>query len=451
MQKFERNYKIYFEVGERKLTGEHIPQDLIEVAYPFTLNFTTNAGINLSNNGSCKAQLINLPSNVQKSLWKDNWQSDKYILMQLHAGYQDTMPLIFYGFVNQCYSYRQGGSTEYITEIQADDNALIAMYGFSNITFSAGTEALNILSGLLETANGYEVGYITPDIKPLKRDRTFIGQTLDLLGKEYGGYDVFFDKGQLNIISDNDVIPSDGILVITSESGLLGSPRRADQFLKTTMIFEPRIRIGQMIELLSDSIPWFNGVYKVNAVTHHGTISPVTCGKLVTEITLSLGNTQYHLLQKNNNEYNGDTTGQWAKPIKEGFKRISSPFGERKAPKTGASTNHKGIDIAAPLKTPVYAAANGKVLSASIRGGYGRTVELDNGTIEDKKVSSLYAHLKSWVVAPSQQIYQGDLIGYVGGDKNDEYSGVSTGPHLHFEIREGGKPVNPIKYIGNYG
>ena len=442
MQKFNRNYKIYFEVGRRELT-ELYPEELIEVSYPFTMSFDCSAGINLSSNGNCKVQLYNLPSHVQKALWKDNWYNEKYILMQLHAGYGDTMPLVFFGFVNQCYSYRNGGSTEYITEIQADDNSLISMYGFSNVTFSAGTKPYDLLEKLLEDVNGYKLGYLTPDLPTLRRDKTFIGQTLDLLGKEYGAYEVFIDKGELNILGENDVIPADELLVITPESGLLGSPKRADQFLKINMIFEPRARIGQAIELQSESLPFFNGLYKIYAISHKGIISPVQCGNLVTELTLSMGNTIYQEIQKASAKEDPKPKNvSWQRPLNT-YSRVSSYFGYRDVhPVTkGKNKFHSGMDLAAPLNTPVIAAAEGDVTFANWNGGtktgYGRLIIIDHGG----GLSSYYAHLNEFNTEVGAHVNKGQEIGKVG------QTGYATGAHLHFEIRENKKPVDPRKYI----
>ena len=274
----------------------------ITVEYPFSLDFKTSNGINLSNAGQCNLRLYNLPEDVQKKLYKDNWNNSKYILMELCAGYQDTLPIIFFGYVNQCYSYRKSGAVDYVTEIQADNNSLIAFWGFANQTISKDTEMENVLKVLFKNAPGVEVGYITSKIKPLKRDKTFIGQTLDLLGREYGGYDIYLDKNEINILDANEVVPGD-ILVISDESGLLGSPRRAEQFLEIEMLFEPRIKIGQAIQLQSYSLDWFNQIYKVVAVAHQGSISPVECGKVITTITLSLGDSLFEELRKSTKEY----------------------------------------------------------------------------------------------------------------------------------------------------
>ena len=140
--------------------------------------------------------------------------------------------------------------------------------------------------------------------------------------------------------------------------------------------------------------------------------------------------------------YTGNaTTGVWQKPVTNG--RISSTFHEQRSDHL-----HQGVDIAATLNTPVYAPANGRIQIAGWVSGYGKCIYMDNGNINGKPVTSRYGHLNSYVVSANQNVYQGQIIGYVGN------TGISTGPHLHFEIREGTGnntiAVNPINYIGSY-
>lgn len=441
MLKLNRNYKIKFEIGYRKNFTEYIPQEVIEIAYPFSLDLEVNRNAFSSlNTGSFK--LYNLSNIVRAKLWKDKYDNTKYVTMWLYAGYGEFTPLIFTGDILQCYSSREGGSTEYITEIQANDAGYLYQYGFANRTFEKGTTIPDILSLLLESTPNVQVGYITPDITEIKRAQTFIGQTMDLLGREYGKYQVFIDNSYFNILGDRDVIEGEAF-VISDESGLLGTPKRAETFLEATMIFEPQLVVARTALLESVSLPELNGTYKIVGIRHAGPISPVIGGNLYTTVTLSLGTELYRELKKwQNSAYGGTpTTGTWAKPV-EG--KVSSNFGTRSAPTAGASTYHKGMDIAAPLGTPVTAPANGRVITAGTQGGYGKLIELDNGIINDVKVSSRYGHLHNYIVAPNQTVNQGQIIGYVGS------TGISTGPHLHFEIRENGTPVNPTKYIGSY-
>jgi peptidase M23-like protein/cell shape-determining metallopeptidase Csd3-like protein len=115
--------------------------------------------------------------------------------------------------------------------------------------------------------------------------------------------------------------------------------------------------------------------------------------------------------------------------------RITSGFGMRYHPISGFTRMHQGVDFAAPVGTPVVAAADGTVVAVGPRNAYGRTVELRHpgGT------ETLYAHLSSFApgLAPGQQVRQGQVIGRVGN------SGLSSGPHLHYETLQDGRPVNP--------
>jgi murein DD-endopeptidase MepM/ murein hydrolase activator NlpD len=95
---------------------------------------------------------------------------------------------------------------------------------------------------------------------------------------------------------------------------------------------------------------------------------------------------------------------------------------------------HPGIDISAPQGTPIRASAAGTVVVAGSEGGYGNAVILDHGD----SLSTLYGHMVSVGVKPGQQVAAGDVIGFVGS------TGISTGPHVHFEVRVHGVTVDPL-------
>ncbi len=112
---------------------------------------------------------------------------------------------------------------------------------------------------------------------------------------------------------------------------------------------------------------------------------------------------------------------------------ITSPFGWRSNPFGGSPEFHQGLDIAAPMGTTVTAAAGGTVIMAQWYGGYGNYILIDHGG----SYSTGYGHLSAMYVAAGQSVQRGQAIGAVGS------TGQSTGPHLHFEVRIGGKPVDP--------
>ncbi len=117
---------------------------------------------------------------------------------------------------------------------------------------------------------------------------------------------------------------------------------------------------------------------------------------------------------------------------------ITSPFGFRIHPVTGYYTGHTGVDIGASYGSPVYAAADGTVIVASNSyGGYGVAVVIDHGS----GISTLYGHNDHVKVSVGQHVKRGQVIAASGN------SGVSTGPHLHFEVRINGTYVDPMSYF----
>lgn len=117
--------------------------------------------------------------------------------------------------------------------------------------------------------------------------------------------------------------------------------------------------------------------------------------------------------------------------------RLLSRFGEREDPFSGEGALHAGVDISAGMGTPVHAAADGVIAHAEFGRGYGRVVIIDHGN----GMQTWYAHLSRFEVIPGQEIRRGEVLGYSGA------SGRVTSPHLHFEVRLGGSPVNPHSYL----
>ncbi|HAV07677.1 MAG TPA: peptidase M23 [Rhodobacteraceae bacterium] len=126
----------------------------------------------------------------------------------------------------------------------------------------------------------------------------------------------------------------------------------------------------------------------------------------------------------------------FAIPVKAGF-RFTSGFGYRRDPKTGGRRMHAGVDFAGPVGTPLYATADGVVVHAGWSSGYGRLVKIQH----EFGIETRYAHLSRLSVNVGQRVSRGQRIGDMGA------SGRVTGPHLHYEVRVGGNPVNPMIYI----
>ncbi len=120
------------------------------------------------------------------------------------------------------------------------------------------------------------------------------------------------------------------------------------------------------------------------------------------------------------------------------LKRIASGFGYRIHPIYKTLRMHEGIDFTAPIGTPIYATGDGVVERNKGRmSGYGKMVKIDHGF----GYETLYAHMSKIIVRPGQKVKRGEIIGYVGN------TGRSTGPHLHYEVRKNGSPINPVHFF----
>lgn len=117
--------------------------------------------------------------------------------------------------------------------------------------------------------------------------------------------------------------------------------------------------------------------------------------------------------------------------------QITASFGERLDPFNGEGEFHTGVDISASYGQSVHVAADGVVISSDSRTGYGKLVVVDHGF----GTTTWYGHLSGFNVQEGKQVRRGDVIGYAGT------SGRSTGPHVHYEIRLNGAPVNPWRYL----
>jgi len=121
------------------------------------------------------------------------------------------------------------------------------------------------------------------------------------------------------------------------------------------------------------------------------------------------------------------------------FKRVSSAYGYRIHPIYKQKLPHLGMDFTGKINTPVYSTGNGKVVKVDKKRGYGKRIIVDHGY----GYKTVYAHLNGYNVKIGQKVKRGEIIGYLGN------SGISTGPHLHYEVQKNNRPVNPINYYFN--
>ncbi len=210
--------------------------------------------------------------------------------------------------------------------------------------------------------------------------------------------------------------------------GMSGShlDQLTDEIFKYDVDFDSDLDADDRFSVVVDQT-WVDGQLK--------TTGPVLAAAITVDGTLYTG---FRHIRNGKPEY---FTAD-GRPLKKAFirmpipyARLSSSFGARRHPVLGRMRMHKGVDYAAGTGTPIQAAGDARVVSAGWQGGYGKAVVLDHG----RGYTTLYGHMSRFGnIRPGQRISQGTVIGYVGS------TGMSTGPHLHYEFRVNGVHRNPL-------
>lgn len=447
MQKLNRFYRAEFQIGKTdngKITKT--PYKKFTISYPYTLQLNTKVGF-YSTSAQAELNFYNIPQAFQKDLWKDTYERQKWIKVQLYAGYGIKQVLIFSGYVMKGYTYRKGGDTDFITELECSAAPDLFSTSQVNVTLDGGTSGKNIYLQLLDGVTDCGVGYISKKVDSIKRATPFIGNVFNVINETFSKYNVFVDEqGLLNVLADNEV-KADETLTITAESGLLGSPRRQEAVTLVEMLFEPNAKAGMLVNVLSDSMPDLNRTYQVLEVTHTGIISNSECGKLITKMWLSMGKNVFTPVSKvpeKEYKYTGQVvTGDWIQPVQG---QITSPFGWRgDIGIPGASKYHEGVDIGVKMGTPVKAPAMGIVVRNAENAYNGKFIEISHGILNGKEIRTMYLHLSKSNVAVGQTVNKGQEIALSG---NSGLQGIK--PHLDFRVKENTKFVPPGKYVKGY-
>lgn len=274
--KFQCHYKLTLQWNDNG-------QDYIAVVTdPVSIQFQVSKALFQSTN-TATITIYNLDGSTRESIYQDRliFETNKRKMLTLEAGYGDTLTMVCLGYIQQCYSERIG--TDFITTIEVLDPDILSEY--TSVTFEAGTsfeEAYNYLASQLPSLKIGELGQLKGEFKtPV----IFDGNAFVAINKLTGGH-TFIDNGVINTLNDNETLSNYDAYLIASETGLLGTPKRYDAVLEINMLFEPTIRIGQMVEIQSETQSRFNGQYKVLGYTHQCTISEAECGNRTTTLQL---------------------------------------------------------------------------------------------------------------------------------------------------------------------
>ena len=282
--KFGRKYTLAIEVAGGQRT---------EITLPLTIDFDVRRN-SMSSANTANFRIYNLGERTRNLIYFDRYNISEFRAIQLRAGYDKFTPLIFNGTVRQAYSYREG--VNMVTDVECYDGGFQMVNGFTSQTIGIGTTATEVVRSLAASLPGLSASPIVGAFNTInKRGEVLFGNTWQIIGQKTGGL-ANIDNGQVKALQNNEVITGE-ITEISSSTGLLGSPKRGDALIEFDMIFEPRLTIGQVLELKSSTNRIFNGRYKVMGVQHRGTISDAVAGTAVTTVSLWLGTQVLQVIQ----------------------------------------------------------------------------------------------------------------------------------------------------------
>lgn len=273
--KFQCHYKLILQ-----WPNENGQIDKAIVSDPITINFDIKKELFQSTN-TARIVIYNLDAGTRESIYQDRllFETNRQKSVTLLAGYGESLTVCLFGHIQQCYSERVG--VDMVTTIDVIDPDILTQY--TSVTFEAGTtfkEAIDYLTSQFPNLKQGEVGNFQGEFKT---PTVFDGNSFSAINELTGGH-TYIDNGVLNTLNDNECLSNYGAYLIESDTGLLGTPKRYEAVLEIEMLFEPSIRLGQMVEIVSSTQSRFNGQYKVVGLNHNCTISGAVAGTRRTKL-----------------------------------------------------------------------------------------------------------------------------------------------------------------------
>lgn len=288
MIKYDRKYKLQLEKNPRAY-GDPVPTDpaaFATIELPYTLEFTISRGA-MSAANTASFTVYNLSQKTREQVFFDQFNMDQYKSAKLWAGYGDSLSLVFNGNIQQSWSHKPSGSNNVLTEIQAREGAFQIANGYTTQQFNGSQSYDEVLKRLCLDMPFMDTPIVSKrDNKPV-RSCALSGNTWKLI-ETYSNGDATIDNNRIVIVKEYECIGSTALL-INAETGLLGSPYRANKTLEFTTLFTPQLEIGMAVRIESQINPQLNGFYKVVGFTHNGTISSAVAGDATTTVQLWLG------------------------------------------------------------------------------------------------------------------------------------------------------------------
>jgi len=295
-----QKFGLYYEIRAETADGR-----VIIVSNPFTCQFEITRN-NLASVNNASFTLFNLQETSRLALFKDAFDSTTFRSIKFYAGYSnsyvDVVPLCFDGSISQCFSERSG--QDYRTVIECYDGQQAVVSSFTSQTVEAGKaykdQVINLVSDLKDIKGAVVGNGIDGQSK---RATAHFGNTTDILNNITGNK-FYIDSLNGYVLDTTDVLGGDRI-IIDSDSGILDIPRKTETSVQMSILFEPRLKPSQQIEIKSSVNPIYNGIYKLSGLSHTGTISDGVASKVVSRLTLLSMTPGFFKTVPDNNESSG--------------------------------------------------------------------------------------------------------------------------------------------------
>ena len=280
--KFGRTYSMRIQVDEEL--------NSVEIDYPLTLEFEVVRNTFASANTG-RFTIYNLGQDTRRQVYHDRYDTLTYRQIILQAGYEsdNNTPLatIFQGNVRSAYSYRR--KENWTTVIDGFDGGYGIINGQTSISVAAPWNVANVVKQLIGAMPNVSAGTVNIPGVQNSRALSLFGNAWDIVRRISGNNTAFIDSEKVNVVTQGTyVVPVGGIPLISSNTGLLNTPRKLGALLEVDMIFEPRISVNQLVQLESEET-YYSGEYAVMGITHRGTISGTVCGEAITTLSLWSG------------------------------------------------------------------------------------------------------------------------------------------------------------------
>ena len=266
----------------------------LTIDFPLTCEFVIERSVTLKLN-TARLKFYNLKQDTRELIYKDRFHLVPKKIITFNAGYQTNanIPTIFKGEILEAYQEKHG--TDIITNILASDGGISIQGAFINTTLKQGMTGIDMLRNFA-TNLGLPTGYVgdLSNYSTGSGGRSLSGNTFDAMQKTFDNT-IFIDNSVINKLSETEAINQ--TLIINSENGLKGIPRKQGMYLMVDMLFEPRIKPGMLANLTSQHESIYNGVYKIVGFTSSGTISNGVMGDCTTTVQLfaSVGKTYQYV------------------------------------------------------------------------------------------------------------------------------------------------------------